>query len=477
MLVEYNASRTIAILVTTALLLNAMMPTLAHAATYLQGTEVNANTLVRDAYVAVTYYDSKGKQKLAKGWIDAIDDSTFTIRRGGLKSGKTIAYANVVSVIMSDESTVPAKQMNEVNRFLQEMKERETEQAKREAEQEGIQQLKQQLKDKFVTIGQFDFSKKNGYAHIVYTSEGIKKIATGQIIEGHADHIVVRVQESGGWKSKKAIPYTDIDTLVVAQSQRDLEAWRNTKQAIQRLNQKIVTVMSHETIDPSKITIGWYAYVVYKSEEGATRTATGQIVHKDTTRIFVKDRIDRITTYTIAYADINTLVFAELWSDIERYREIGAQYNTKVRFKAPSVAKRRIVGKLVEVVEDTLVIQGGHTFFQVPLSSISNLEVSIGQYRNIGKGLLIGVGLGSATVAVFFRQAEHIDETTPDDSLDALATALGGMVIGGLIFVIFTFSGAMTKSDKWVEVPPQRLNLSVAPTSTKGLRAALTFNF
>ncbi len=60
---EYNASRAIAILVTTALLLNVMMPTLAHAATYLQGTEVNANTLVQDTYVAVTYYDSKGKQK------------------------------------------------------------------------------------------------------------------------------------------------------------------------------------------------------------------------------------------------------------------------------------------------------------------------------------------------------------------------------------------------------------------------------
>ena len=53
--VEYNASRTIAILVTTALLLNAMMPTLAHAATYLQGTQVNANTLIRDAYVQVKY--------------------------------------------------------------------------------------------------------------------------------------------------------------------------------------------------------------------------------------------------------------------------------------------------------------------------------------------------------------------------------------------------------------------------------------
>ena len=51
--VEYNASRAIAILVTTALLINAMMPTLAHAAIYLQGIEVNANTLVQDAYMEV----------------------------------------------------------------------------------------------------------------------------------------------------------------------------------------------------------------------------------------------------------------------------------------------------------------------------------------------------------------------------------------------------------------------------------------
>ena len=101
-----------------AVLLNAMMPTLAHAATYLQGTEVNANTLVQDAYVAVTYYDSKGEQKLEKGWIDAIGDSTFTIRSGGIRNRTIIAYDSVIAVIMSDESTVPVKQINDVNRFL-----------------------------------------------------------------------------------------------------------------------------------------------------------------------------------------------------------------------------------------------------------------------------------------------------------------------------------------------------------------------
>ena len=52
--------RSLSIVMVVAIRLNAMAPTLAHAATYLQGTEVNTNTLIRDAYVAVTYYDSKG---------------------------------------------------------------------------------------------------------------------------------------------------------------------------------------------------------------------------------------------------------------------------------------------------------------------------------------------------------------------------------------------------------------------------------
>ena len=38
-----------AVFVTAALLLNAMAPTLAYAATYLQGAEINANTLIQDA--------------------------------------------------------------------------------------------------------------------------------------------------------------------------------------------------------------------------------------------------------------------------------------------------------------------------------------------------------------------------------------------------------------------------------------------
>ncbi len=89
----------IAVFIIVALLLNATVSTLAQAATLLQGIRVNTNTLVRDAYVHVTYSDRSGKQKAVKGWIDAIGDSTFTIRRGDIRNRTVIAYDNVISLV------------------------------------------------------------------------------------------------------------------------------------------------------------------------------------------------------------------------------------------------------------------------------------------------------------------------------------------------------------------------------------------
>ena len=393
-----------AMVTVVAVLLNAVTPTLAYAATYLQGAEVNANTLVRDAYVQVIYRDSNGQKKTVKGWIDAVNETSFTIRSGALFGKKTIAYDKVVSLIMSDESTVPAKQMNEVNRFPGEKK-REKERAKKK--EEKVEQARREA----------------------------------EMAQGKIEH------------------------------------------AMRKLNQKTVTVMSRENIDPSKIIIGWYAHVVYTSKGGTEKTATGRIVNKDTTGITIKvrKRWGRTTDWTIDYDDIVTLVVDKHIQDIEKYREIGTQYNARVRFNAPSISKSRMVGKLIKMTQDTLVIQRefappyGRKFYQVPLSAISNLEVSIGHYRNTGKGMLFGFVLGTAIFAATTITAEETPEGSFVDT-QGLAELIG--TIGGVsIFFISTLFGAASKSDKWVEVPPERLSLSVAPTSTKGLRAALTFNF
>lgn len=487
--------------VTAALLLNVLAPTLAYAATYLQGAEVNANTLIRDAYVAVTYYDSNGQEKTEEGWIDAVGKTSFTIREGGFRDKKTIAYDKVVSVIMSDESTVPAKQMNEVNRFIREMKkiekEAKEEQTKREAEQAAIQRLKQRLKDRVVMIGQFDLSKQEWYAHVVYTSkEGDKRTATGQIIEQDTDHIVIRVQERGGLKIRKTIAYTDIDMLLVAQYLQDIEAWKNARWAIQRLNQKSVTVMSQEQIDRYKITTGWYAHIVYTSEEGTTRIATGQIMEKGTDHILIRVQDKALKSWkTIAYRDMDTLIIAQHTRDIEEWRNVRPpqrheeqstyqlhEGDSRVRIYAPSIRKGWLVGKLIKKTQDTLAVRGeltlyGRRFYQVPLSSIFNLEVSTGKYRNTIKGLKIGIGISLGFIVTVTAAGVATGSEILLIFTDPWQAAILSSYVLVPITTVATIIGTLIKSDKWVGVSPDRLSLSVAPTSTKGLRAALTFNF
>ena len=321
----HTIGKSIAIFITATFVLNAMAPALVHAAKHLQGDQVNANALVRDTYVAITYRDGNDKQKSAKGWIDAIGETSFTIRRGGLKSKTTIAYAKVLSIIMSEASSVPATQMNEVNQFIRNMKAREIEQAKEEA------------------------------------SEAMAPVLA------HADS-------------------------------------QNTK-----ANQTPIQLIKTP--------------------------------------------------------------------------------NARVRVQAPVISKKRIIGRIVRMTQDTLVIEGtgwifmpgrrtpvekGRTLYRLPLSAITNTEVSLGQRRNTYKGLAIGLGLGLAVLVA------AIPAPLDEDELGLGAGAVFGVVavvIVPSIVVLATLMGAATKSEKWVEVPPQRLNLSIAPTLDKGFRAALTVNF
>ena len=85
---------------------------------------------------------------------------------------------------------------------------------------------------KAITImsgGQIDFSKirKGWYAHVIYTSEGEEETVTGRITRQDSVHIVIRVQEEGVLRVLKAIAYKDIDTLVISQHARSIEAWKN----------------------------------------------------------------------------------------------------------------------------------------------------------------------------------------------------------------------------------------------------------
>ncbi len=237
----HTIGKSIAIFVTATLVLNAMAPMLAHAAKHLQGEQVNANALVRDAYIAVTYRDGNGRERTARGWIDAIGETSFTIRSGGLKSKTTIAYAKVLSVIMSEASSVPAKQMNEVNRFIRNMKAREREQAKEEASEArapALAQTENNAPEEVIAgVERFIGERarqvvvaKGRYVGVTYRKDN-GKIETVEGFVQARDETELTIRR-GIWQKK--IPLNGIDVLIVCEHPSQLQhakriALRNKK--------------------------------------------------------------------------------------------------------------------------------------------------------------------------------------------------------------------------------------------------------
>ena len=497
-----------AFFVTTTLLLNAMAPTLADAATYLQGAEIYANALVQDAYVAVTYYDRDGEQRLEKGWIDAVGEASFTIRAGVLRGKRTIAYAKVVSVIISRESTVPAKQMNEVNRFMREMRTKKNRSEKKEAKTE-VEPKKREIKNEEKAIQRLtemaptlppaprhlqgsevnaNTLTQDAYIAVTYRDRDDKqKLEKGWIDAVGETSFTIR---SGDLKSKKTIAYTKVVSVVmsgestVPAKQMNEVNWfiRN----MQKPNEKSIMVISDEDIDSAKVRKGWYAHVIYTSE-GEEETVTGRITKQDSVHIVIKVQEERALRIlkTIAYKDIDTLVISQYaqsidaWKNAKQAIQLLHEENAKLRVNKRIV----LVGWHTKVTQDTLILQRGDRFYQVPLSSISNLEVSIGQYRNSYKGSIIGFGIGFGILVLSVREVQKADDTRYlDGGTERDLAELMLLILAIPAAVLTTLTGALIgygiESDKWVEVPPhQPLKLSLTPTSTKGLRAALTFNF
>ena len=356
--------------------------------------------------------------------------------------------------------------------------------AKKEAEvAERVIQWFYEKDVEVMSRGEIDPSKftRGWYAHVVYTLKGVKETATGEIFDKDGDGMVIQSRASVLWRADRErweIAYGDIDTLAVTEYRRDIERWKR------RYEGKGLRVMSGGELDLSKLRKGWYAHVVYTSE-GAKRTITGEIVNKDGDGIVIKSKYggwnNTWKRFEIAYGDIEIVVVAQdpediTPRDIKRWGEARQAIQrlqekvSKVRFKAPSISRGWIVGRLVKVSPDTFRILTQRGFDYVPHSLISNLEVRIGRRRNTDKGIIIGLGLGLTVLAPFVIRDNS-------DELQGLVFYYFTMFIALPVFISCTLIGAAIKSDIWAEVPPQRLNLSISPTPTRGLRAALSFKF
>ncbi len=238
--------------------------------------------------------------------------------------------------------------------------------------------------------------------------------------------------------------------------------------------------MSHSELDRSMLSPGSYVSVVYTSE-GVRKISSGKIVANKPDHLVVQSAATPWKKWKIVYGDIEILAVYDSWREIDTWRRAKKamhrleEPDSRVRIKAPSILKGWIKGRIIRATVDTLLMLSTEGSTMIPISSIDRFDVSFGRQSNTKKGLVIGLVSGAvASIWIDVRddargyESEQAEEMI--DGLTALLIVPAATLAGTLI-------GAAIETEKWVEVSPSRINLSVSPTRDKGLRAAVSFEF
>jgi hypothetical protein len=125
------------------------------------------------------------------------------------------------------------------------------------------------------------------------------------------------------------------------------------------------------------------------------------------------------------------------------------------------------VGTFVAWKSDTLVFQSNGDTLSVPVNLVTRLDVCWGRKTNTGKGAGIGFLLGGLVGAVIayasYEECEGGWSCIGPDFGPGGAALMGGLV-GGAGGVLFgAIIGTAIKTDRWQEVPLDRVRVSLGP--------------
>ncbi len=127
-------------------------------------------------------------------------------------------------------------------------------------------------------------------------------------------------------------------------------------------------------------------------------------------------------------------------------------------------ADQKVVGTLLEIRSDTLLLQEDGWADTTPIlrTAVTRLDISVGHMRHTGRGAARGFLFGGAVGALAGVIIGSSFECGTGDCGKEGAIAFGaigagtGLLIGALV-------GAITTSDRWQEVPVDRLRVGLIP--------------
>lgn len=315
------------------------------------------------------------------------------------------------------------------------------------------------------------------YAYVVFNLNEAESAAMGRIRSCDPDRVVIAAGNGKGWE----IARQDIVVVAVADNPGGIELWRMARREMLQVQATSMTVLSGENLNFEELRIGWHAHVDYRSS-GIGRSATGVITRIGANHIEIKPGKKPGVQQRIRAGDIERIVINRKRSEMDRWRKareaMRVLQGPRVRLKAPSISPEWMVGRFAGSVRDTLEILSERGTERIPRESVRALEVSTGRHRNTIKGMAIGslAGLGAAFLIYPYDVFDE-DRTGKVGEGDRADRFFYAVLVVPLATVCGTLVGARTINEKWVEVSPARINLSIAPTRDKGLRAAVSFNF
>lgn len=315
------------------------------------------------------------------------------------------------------------------------------------------------------------------YAYVVFNLNEAESAAIGRIVSCDSNRIVVAAGAGGGWE----IALHDIVVLAVADNPGGIELWRMARREMLEVQETSMTVLSGESLDLGNLRIGWHAHVDYRSS-GISRSATGVIARIDANKIEIRPGKKPAVRQKIRAGNIERIIVFRKRSEMDRWRKareaIRQLQGPRVRLRAPSISPEWMIGRFAGSIQDTLEILSERGTERIPRALVKDLDVSMGRHRSTIKGLSIGFLAGLGTAFLLYPYNVYDDDRRGEvGERDRADRFFYAVLVVPLATVCGTLVGARTISEKWVEVSPSRINLSLAPTRDKGLRAAVSFNF
>ena len=478
--------KTVALIVTATLLFNAMDPAQTRAATRLRGadagdpgqqmneveslyresvvaaavkekevaalemsrSELDRSKLSRGSFVYVVYR-SEGSRKIASGKIVDTRPDRIVVQSVGSFESWTIKYDDI-------EALAVAENWRKIGTWQRNRQ---------------VLRILHAKSVKVMTGKELDLKRlaPGLYAYVVFHSKGLENAASGRVVDFDSHRVVIVPGAGKGWE----IARKDIEIIAVSSEHGGIEQWRTARRTMLKVQDTEMTVLSGEKTDLEKLRIGWHAHVEYRSS-GVIRTVTGVIARKDANHLMIESgSFDR---RTIRSGDIVRVLVTRKRNEMKRWRKardaMRELQGPKVRLKAPSIMSGWTIGRFAGSTANTLEILSKRGYERVLISSIETLEVSLGRHRNTKKGMAIGLLVGVA-LGVWAEASDSSKGYEMEELLDAYAVLVGvpaATLVGTLI-------GAAIETERWVDVSPSRINLSVSPTRDNGFRAELSLDF